>query len=103
MSETIDFTCARIRDWARQRNLIDGSTAHAQMVKLVEEMGELAAAIARNDDRLFEDAIGDCGVVLTILAAQRHMDFATCLENAYEEIKDRKGRMMDGVFVKEGK
>ncbi len=91
-----------IVQWARDRNLIDGATKHAQMLKLTEEVRELAAAIARNkyDDAF--DAIGDCTVVLIILAAQMHVDFEYCLHLAWEQIMDRKGKMVNGVFVKEG-
>ena len=30
------------------------------------------------------------------------VDFENCVQSAWDEIKDRKGRMIDGVFVKEG-
>lgn len=91
----------RIRGWAHDRNLIEGSTVQAQCVKLMEEVGELSAAIVRNQDYRFADAIGDCFVVLTILAAQRGLEIETCIADAWDEIKNRKGRMVDGVFVKE--
>lgn len=91
----------RIRGWARDRNLIDGSDTKSQFVKLIEEAGELAAAIARNDDDEFTDAIGDCFVVLTILAAQRGFGIEQCIADAWLQIKDRKGRMVDGMFIKE--
>lgn len=90
-----------IRQWAIDRNLIDGSNPAAQMIKLREEMNELADAIANDDDAEFQDAIGDCFVVLTIMAAQKDFFIEDCIAGAYEEIKDRKGRMIDGVFVKE--
>lgn len=91
----------RIRQWARDRNLIEGSTTQAQFVKLVEEVGELAAAIARNQDDEFSDAIGDCFVVLTILAAQRGFEVEACIADAWDVIKDRKGHMENGVFIRE--
>lgn len=90
-----------IRRWAHDRNLIDGSTPDRQMTKLVEEVEELADAIAKDDQTEIVDAIGDCIVVLTIIAAQRGVHVEACIEQAYHEIKDRKGRMVDGVFVKE--
>ena len=90
-----------IRQWAIDRNLIDGSSPAAQMIKLREEVNELADAIANDDDAEFQDAIGDCFVVLTIMAAQKDFFIEDCIAGAYEEIKDRKGRMIDGVFVKE--
>lgn len=89
-----------IRQWARDRNLIDGSDRFRQMVKLVEEQGELAAGIAKGNTELVADSIGDMVVVLTILAEQSGLPIEGCIEQAYHEIKDRKGRMIDGVFVK---
>ena len=91
----------RILLWAQDRNLIEGSTPKDQLCKLVEEVGELADGIGKIDVNEIADAIGDCAVVLTILAAQYSLDFERCVEVAYNEIKDRKGRMVDGMFVKE--
>ena len=91
----------KIRRWAAARNLIQGSSPDRQMVKLVEEVQELEAAIAADDRSEFIDAIGDCIVVLTIMAAQRGTNVEDCIEAAWQEIKDRKGQMVDGVFVKE--
>lgn len=90
-----------IRQWASSRNLILGSFPEAQMVKLMEEVGELAAGIARHKDDAIKDGLGDAVVVLTILAAQCGMHLEDCIEAAWLEIKDRKGRMVDGVFIKE--
>lgn len=91
-----------IRAWAEARNLIDGSDSFRQMTKLTEEIGELAHGIAKNRPAEIADGIGDAVVVLTILAAQNSMNIESCIEQAWDEIKDRKGRMVDGVFVKEG-
>lgn len=91
-----------IRQWARDRNLVEGSNPQAQMLKLFEEGGELAHAIARNNYDGVMDSIGDMVVVLTILAAQFDANIEEdCIAPAYDTIKDRKGRMVDGVFVKE--
>lgn len=90
-----------IRRWAEARNLIDGSDSFRQMTKLVEEMGELAHGIAKNRPSEIMDGIGDMVVVLTILAAQNGVDIEQCIALAWDEIKDRKGRMVDGIFVKE--
>lgn len=92
---------ADIRAWAQDRNLIEGSTTDKQFIKLMEEGGELAAGLARNQQTKVADGIGDMVVVLTILAAQRGLTIEDCIEAAWQEIKDRKGRMIDGVFVKE--
>lgn len=150
---------SKIAQWAKDRNLILGSTPQKQFIKLMEEFGELCAGIARNDKEKIKDSIGDCGVVLIILNEQckiekdltftwefqietpenqikytmRYLNdlawliddgsdkfvlcelitelngyahyygftMLECLEHAYEQIKDRKGKMIGGVFVKE--
>ena len=102
MRDTLNAYVTRISVWAEARNLIHGSTAQAQMVKLMEEAGELAGGIAKDKPDVIADSIGDCAVVLIILAEQCGLDFADCVAQAYDEIKDRKGRMVDGFFVKEG-
>lgn len=91
-----------IRQWAEDRNLIEGSDSFRQMTKLIEEVGELAHGIAKNRPDEIADGIGDAVVVLTILAAQNGVAIEDCIERAWNEIKDRKGRMVNGVFVKEG-
>lgn len=159
---------AQVVQWARARNLIEGSTLQAQACKLWEEFGELATGVNKGRLDLALDGIGDCLVVLTIMREQlavrtnpaidrqtashlsprtadelpsaRHLllraahSLATlpvnsptfecweivfasydlqriayklgttpeaCLQTAWDEIKDRKGCMIDGVFVKE--
>ena len=76
-----------------------------QTVKLMEECGELAHEISRcrYDSIGAEDAIGDIGVVLIILADILGYDFLDCLDLAYNEIKDRKGHTQDGSFIKDAK
>jgi len=93
-------TTTKIRDWAIDRGLHAGDPTK-QMVKLIEEIGELAAGIARQDKEKITDSIGDAYVVLTILAMQYQMDIEQCIQAAYEEIKNRKGKLINGVFVKE--
>jgi NTP pyrophosphatase (non-canonical NTP hydrolase) len=90
-----------IRQWAQDRNLIEGSDLKSQFVKLIEEAGELANAIGKKNDIEFADAIGDMVVVLTIIAAQNGMMIEDCIDGAWQEIKDRKGKMIDGIFLKD--
>lgn len=91
----------RVERWAEDRNLINGSAASLQLTKLLEEVGELATAVAIGDMSGALDAIGDTCVVLTIMAKQLDSGLSECQELAWEEIKDRRGRLVDGVFVKE--
>lgn len=71
------------------------------MLKLTEEVGELAAAIARNNELGAMDAVGDVMVVLTILCQQIGISLIDSYAIAYETIKNRKGKTVNGVFVKE--
>lgn len=100
-SLTLGQLTDKIQGWAQDRNLVHGSNPQAQTVKLFEEGGELAGGVARKNLPVIEDSIGDMVVVLVILAAQTGLDFHTCVAKAYDEIKDRKGRMVDGVFIKD--
>lgn len=97
--EEIRTLINRVSQWHHARNLVFGSDPKSQFVKLIEEAGELAGAIARNQD--VRDHIGDILVVLILIGLQCGVDLAECLAVAYDDIKDRKGTMIDGVFVKE--
>ena len=89
----------KIAAWHYDRNLIKGSSDQAQFLKLVEEVGELAGNIARGRD--VSDDIGDIIVVLINIAERNNLTIEDCMCVSYEDIKDRKGKMVDGVFVKE--
>jgi len=92
----------RIIQWGEDRNLIKGSTPERQVMKTQEELDELKEAIGEENGPAIMDGIGDVTVTLILIAAQLGMRFEDCVAAAYEEIKDRKGRMIDGFFVKEG-
>jgi len=89
-----------IISWANDRNIIKGGTAKDQCLKLMQEVGELSDSLCKGESPI--DDIGDCMVVLAIIARQHNLTVTECLEHAYNDIKDRKGQMIDGVFVKEG-
>jgi NTP pyrophosphatase (non-canonical NTP hydrolase) len=89
----------KIARWHHNRNLIAGSDDKTQFCKLAEEMGELSSNICKGKD--IKDDIGDVIVVLINLAERNQITITECLEVAYNDIKDRKGKMIDGVFVKE--
>lgn len=90
----------KIEQWAIDRGLHTADPSK-QMLKLMEEVGELAEGLAKDNPDAVQDAIGDAYVVLTILSMQLGMDIRQCVKMAYNEIKDRTGRMVNGVFVKE--
>jgi NTP pyrophosphatase (non-canonical NTP hydrolase) len=91
-----------VQGWAYARGIISHSTKQAQLLKAVSEMGELADAEIKGDWNGQEDAVGDVLVCLIIYCAMKGMDIRWCLELAYNEIKDRKGKMVEGgAFVKD--
>lgn len=93
---------ALVLDWARARQIIPNSTALTQSIKTLEELAELQVALSKQD--LFEagDAYGDILVTMIIGAELAGLDLMTCLEEAYNVIKNRKGYLTpDGIFVKE--
>ena len=90
-----------IRDWAKERGLYDKGNSHTQYVKLQEEAGELAKALLENDKAEVIDAIGDMVVVLTNLAHLEGVHIETCIAEAYKVISNRKGKMINGTFVKD--
>ena len=90
-----------ILEWANERNLIIGTTELHQTLKLTEEVGELSRAVLHGDHDEAVDAIGDCYVVLCNLAAKLGTSLDMCAREAYGEIKDRKGNMVNGTYVKE--
>jgi NTP pyrophosphatase (non-canonical NTP hydrolase) len=90
----------KIQAWAFARNLHTADKTK-QMLKLMEEVGELSSALAKYNINGIIDSIGDIYVVLVIISLQLGLDIDDCIRSAYEEIKDRKGKLIDGIFVKE--
>jgi NTP pyrophosphatase (non-canonical NTP hydrolase) len=90
-----------IREWASKRGLYKKGDPKTQALKLVEEVGETCRAILKGNYSDIEDGIGDCVVVLTNLAVLCDTDIEHCIESAYNEIKDRKGKMDNGTFKKD--
>lgn len=88
-----------VRIWHHNRNLIEGSDHPAQFVKLIEEAGELAGNIARGKD--IRDDIGDMLVILINIAARDGHTLYDCLSVAWSDIKHRKGKMVNGIFIKD--
>jgi len=89
-----------IRQWADERGIYDKGDTKTQLIKLQEEMGELAKATLEKDHDEVVDAIGDMVVVLTNLAHLNGVHIETCIAEAYNVISKRKGKMINGTFVK---
>ena len=90
-----------IRQWAEERGLYKHGDTKTQALKLVEEMGEICRAILKENYEEVTDGIGDCVVVLTNLAELHGVSIEDCIEEAYHEIKNRKGKMDNGTFKKD--
>ena len=89
-----------IRQWADERGIYQKGDVKTQYIKLQEEAGELAKALLNKDDAEIQDAIGDMVVVLTNLAHLNGVHIETCIAQAYNVISKRKGKMINGTFVK---
>ena len=91
----------KIRLWAEDRGLYHKGDPKTQALKLVEEVGETCKAILKKDEPEIIDGIGDCVVVLTNLAHLCNTSIEECIDAAYEEIKNRTGKMSNGTFKKD--
>jgi NTP pyrophosphatase (non-canonical NTP hydrolase) len=89
-------------DLSNEWGLLEGTTVHHQVTKFVEEFGEFASALLRGDKKKMTEEAGDMQVVLINIIEKLGLGGVEwCLETAYEKIKDRRGKMIDGTFVKE--
>ena len=89
-----------VEKWSIDRDLHEADSTK-QLLKTFEEAAEIGEALTKNKPEELKDGIGDTVVTLIILAQQNNLTLEECLETAYNEIKDREGKMVNGVFVKE--
>ena len=90
----------QVEQWSIDKNLHEADSSK-QFTKVVEEVGEVASALARSNEDMLKDGIGDVVVTLIILAQQNGMSLEECLTQAYGEIADRQGRTINGTFIKQ--
>lgn len=92
----------KVIEWADDRGIFEHSMPKSQLLKAMSEMGELCDAEIKGDVEMVVDGIGDVMVCLIIYAAMKGEDIESCLEAAYDVIKNRKGKMVEGgAFVKD--
>ena len=96
---TLSYFIDNVVQWHHDRNLIDGSTDKDQTLKLLQELGELSDSVCKSKD--IKDDIGDMLVVMLNITTRNGVSLSECLARAWDDIKDRKGKMVDGIFVKE--
>ena len=99
---TFDELIENITQWADDKGILFPENAPQQSMKVMEELGETMGAILKqkNTDEVI-DGIGDIFVTVIILSKQLGLDPTECLESAWNEIKDRKGKTVDGTFIRE--
>lgn len=91
----------KIRDWAKDRNLYQKGDSKTQYVKLMEEAGELAQALLKQDKAEIKDAIGDMVIVLANLSELEGFKIEDCIDESFNVISKRTGKMVNGTFVKD--
>ena len=96
---TLSLFIDNVIQWHIDRNLIEGSTDKDQGLKLMQELGELSDSVCKGKD--IKDDIGDMLVVMLNIVTRNGVTLSECLARAWDDIKDRKGKMVDGIFVKE--
>jgi NTP pyrophosphatase (non-canonical NTP hydrolase) len=101
MIEEFDTLMNYVISWAEAKDLIKKENATKQMLKVIEEVGETAGALAKGKEDAIKDGIGDSFVTLIILAKQLGYEPNECLSKAWYEIRNRTGKTVNGVFVKD--
>lgn len=91
----------KVIKWGDDRGLTVPENSTGQLMKFIEEGGEIVKAHNKNKIEDIIDGIGDVLVTLILYAETKNLDIEECLKSAYDEIKDRKGKLINGVFVKE--
>ena len=92
----------KIIQWSEKRKIIPNSTPSTQLLKCMSELGELADATIKNDHDGIIDGVGDVMVCLVNYCALQDINLVTCMESAFNEIKNRKGTLLsNGVFLKD--
>lgn len=104
-NNTFSELITKVNKWADERNLKQADSK-IQWMRVTEEVGEIRDVLLKptkftEPQAALKDAIGDTLVTIIVLAHQLDLDVTECLGLAYEEIKNRKGKMVNGTFVKE--
>ena len=96
----MEILIALVIDWAKKRGL-NTADPNKQMLKVMEEVGEVASALAKDNKNELIDGIGDVMVTLIILAEQNGLTLNECLQTAYQQIANRTGKTVNGIFIKD--
>ena len=103
MMKNFETLVAKVVIWADERGIFDAADPLAQLDKTQEELDETIEAVKQSefDNPEVVDGIGDMLVTIIIAAKMMGLDPTHCLNVAYDEIKDRTGKMVGGKFIKD--
>ena len=99
--ETLDELTTQIEAWGFHKGILPEPQAIKQFDKTMEEVNELQDAIITNDREEVKDAIGDIVVTLIMQTKAWDLTLVECVQQAYNVISKRTGKMVDGIFVKD--
>ena len=91
----------KLHKWSSDKGIDRFENHPKQMMKVIEELGEVNSALLKDNRAELRDGLGDTFVTLIILCDQLNEDPVACLNLAWEEIKDRKGKTVNGSFVRD--
>lgn len=99
----------KVEEWAEDKDLLHSENADKQFMKFIEEVFEFKSEMDFVDWKLnykeptqdLKLELGDVMVTLIVLSKQLNVDIVDCLNMAYEKISKRKGKTINGTFVKE--
>jgi len=97
---SIDQLIEKIHSWSTSHGLNKGDP-YKQMIKITEEVGELAQGLLKSNDEQILDSIGDIFITLTVFCQQRDLKIADAINYAYRQVEHRKGSMINGTFIKQ--
>ncbi len=100
-NEWMEIVEKKTLEWAEERGIFDKSDPKSQMLKTVEEVGELCETVLKQDLDGFELECGDVMVTLALQCRMQGTDLTTCFNRAFNKISLRKGEMRNGAFVRE--
>lgn len=90
-----------VLNWGKTRGLLQTTDGKRQLLKCVSELGELCDADLKDDKEGIIDGIGDVLVTLVLYSHIKGLNLTECLESAYNEIKHRTGKTVNGTFIKD--
>ena len=91
-----------LKTWAEERNLLgENANPDAQGNRITGELGEMLQAYEKHQEAELQDSIGDLLVTICVFCHQIGENPIKCFNEAYDTIAHRKGKTVNGTFIKE--